>query len=177
MDNEQSVITEDVPPWEDVDAFASLPMEEDDVGGVVDEDPSWLPQQAGNTFSLQEMTPELWVQLAQSFKLTGMLGELVRHTEWVGVNDNVITLRLLIRIPENLAAKSKLNTLLTEYFKTVVKLKIEFGHTDHTAFASEQAEQEQRQQIAEQATQRHPLVNALVQDFQAVILPDSIKPV
>lgn len=175
--SQESSASDDVPPWDDVDAFAPLPMTEDDVGEVIDVDPSWVPQQTEKTFALQEMTPELWVQLAQSLKLTGMLGELVKHTEWVGVLDNVITLRLLIRIPENLAAKSKLNTLLTEYFKTVVKLNIEFGHTDHTAFASEQAEREQQQQAAEQAVQQSKLVNTLVNDFQAVVIPDSIKPV
>lgn len=174
---QESSTSDDIPPWDDVDAFASLPMTEDDAGEVIDVDPSWVPQKTAKTFALQEMTPELWVQLAQSLKLTGMLGELVKHTEWVGVQDNVITLRLLIRIPENLAAKSKLNTLLTEYFKTVVKLNIEFGHTDHTAFASEQAEREQQQQAAEQAVQQSKLVNTLVNDFQAVVMPDSIKPV
>lgn len=168
--------SDDIPPWEDVDAFSPLPMREGDVGEVIDVDPSWMPQQVEKTFTLQEMTPELWVRLAQSLKLTGMLGELVKHTEWEGVQDNVITLRLLIRIPENLVAKSKLNTLLTEYFKTVVKLNIEFGHTGYTAFASEQAEREQQQQAAELAVQQSKLVNTLVNNFQAVVMPDSIKP-
>lgn len=162
------------PHWEE--AYANfLPPSEDD-HGAVDLDPSWVPQEKNETYLLSEMTPERWVELAPSFQLTGMAGELTRHTEWVGVEKDTITLRLLIRIPENLEAKTKLNTVLTEYFKMSVKLNIEFGQTEQTAFASEQLKQAERQQKAEKAVQDSELVQALQRDFDARLLPNTIRP-
>lgn len=174
--SEDEVLRSDPELEQDEVAFIPAPMTEDDVNQMIDTDPSWVPQQGNHTYSLQEMTPDRWIEVMQSFQLTGMVGELARHTEWLGVQDNIISLRLLIRISDNSSAKAKLTTLLTEYFKTVIKLHIEFGETDHTAFAVEQAEQQQRQQQAEQAVHTNPMVQALQQDFQAVIIPDSIKP-
>ncbi|NOL49470.1 DNA polymerase III subunit gamma/tau [Pelistega europaea] len=168
---------DDIPPPTDEDiAFLPASMSDDDINQMVDTDPSWVPQQGKQTYTLAEMDAEKWIQLMQSFHLTGMVGELAKHTEWVGVHDNTITLRLLIRIPDNSSAKAKLATLLTEYFKVIVKLQVEFGATDHTAFVMEQAEQQRRQHQAEQAVQASPLVQALQRDFQAVVVPDSIRP-
>lgn len=157
-------------------AFVSLPINEDDVSHMVDTDPSWVPQQDEVVYSLDEMNAETWIKLMQSWHLNGMVGELAKHTEWVGLHNNVITLRLLIRIPNNSSAKAKLTTLLTEYFKTVVRLNIEFGATDHTAFVIERAEQQQRQQQAEYAAQTSPIVQSLQNEFQATIIPGSIRP-
>lgn len=157
-------------------AFFPVEMADED-GMVVDTDLSWTPhQQETDTYTLEQMNPEKWIQLAKSFNASGMLGELLRHTEWVGVQQNIITLRLLIRISDNLSSKAKLTTLLTEYFKRIVKIQFEFGGTDQTAFAEEQAQLKQRQQNAERSVAESVLVQSLQKDFQATIIPDSIKP-
>lgn len=176
--------TEDdfVPAWEPLPAegedfsFIPVPTSEDDVNPMMDTDPSWVPQQSENTYTLAEMDAEKWIHLMQSLHPKGMVGELAKHTEWVGVQGNTITLRLLIRISDNSSAKAKLATLLTEYFKTIIKLDIEFGVTDHTAFVIEQAEQQRRQQQAEHAVQSSAVVQTLQKDFQAVVIPESIRP-
>ncbi len=196
---EQLAKTDDfIPAWEDIPA-ASLPEtasalsdedfplqevfipvdmgDEDGAAMMVDSDLSWVPQhQESQNYTLEQMDAEKWVQLAKSFNVSGMLGELLRHTEWVGVQQNTITLRLLMRISDNLGSKAKLSTLLTEYFKRIVKLNIEFGDTDQTAFAQEQAQAKQRQQAAERSVVENAFVQSLQKDFQATIVPDSIRP-
>lgn len=196
---EQLAKTDDfIPAWEDIPA-ASLPEtasalsdedfplqevfipvdmgDEDGAEMMVDSDLSWVPQhQESQNYTLEQMDAEKWVQLAKSFNVSGMLGELLRHTEWVGVQQNTITLRLLMRISDNLGSKAKLSTLLTEYFKRIVKLNIEFGDTDQTAFAQEQAQAKQRQQAAERSVAENAFVQSLQKDFQATIVPDSIRP-
>ncbi len=196
---EQLAKTDDfIPAWEDIPA-ASLPEtasalsdedfplqevfipvdmgDEDGAAMMVDSDLSWVPQhQESQNYTLEQMDAEKWVQLAKSFNVSGMLGELLRHTEWVGVQQNTITLRLLMRISDNLGSKAKLSTLLTEYFKQIVKLNIEFGDTDQTAFAQEQAQAKQRQQVAERSVAENAFVQSLQKDFQATIVPDSIRP-
>lgn len=164
------------PPFDEDLSFIPVPTSEDDVNPMMDTDPSWVPQQSENTYTLAEMDAEKWIHLMQSLHLKGMVGELAKHTEWVGVQGNTITLRLLIRISDNSSAKAKLATLLTEYFKTIIKLDIEFGVTDHTAFVIEQAEQQRRQQQAEHAVQSSTVVQTLQKDFQAVVIPESIRP-
>ncbi|MCQ9328461.1 DNA polymerase III subunit gamma/tau [Pelistega suis] len=196
---EQLAKTDDfIPAWEDIPAaplqetastssdedfplqevFIPVDMgDEDGAAMMVDSDLSWVPQhQESQNYTLEQMDAEKWVQLAKSFNVSGMLGELLRHTEWVGVQQNTITLRLLMRISDNLGSKAKLSTLLTEYFKQIVKLNIEFGDTDQTAFAQEQAQAKQRQQAAERSVAENAFVQSLQKDFQATIVPDSIRP-
>ncbi len=196
---EQLAKTDDfIPAWEDIPAaplqetastssdqdfplqevFIPVDMgDEDGAAMMVDSDLSWVPQhQESQNYTLEQMDAEKWVQLAKSFNVSGMLGELLRHTEWVGVQQNTITLRLLMRISDNLGSKAKLSTLLTEYFKRIVKLNIEFGDTDQTAFAQEQAQAKQRQQVAERSVAENAFVQSLQKDFQATIVPDSIRP-
>ncbi len=196
---EQLAKTDDfIPAWEDIPAaplqetastssdqdfplqevFIPVDMgDEDGAAMMVDSDLSWVPQhQESQNYTLEQMDAEKWVQLAKSFNVSGMLGELLRHTEWVGVQQNTITLRLLMRISDNLGSKAKLSTLLTEYFKRIVKLNIEFGDTDQTAFAQEQAQAKQRQQAAERSVAENAFVQSLQKDFQATIVPDSIRP-
>ncbi|MDO5678736.1 MAG: DNA polymerase III subunit gamma/tau [Pelistega sp.] len=176
---------EDIPPWEDIPALAMheiAAINEAEQGEaellVQDEDPSWVPlEREEQVYSLAQMTPELWVSLVPSLQLSGMVGELARHSEWVGLEGNTIRLRLLVRLPDNLQARNNLTTRLTEYFKTIIKVKFEFGQTgDATLHAQELAEQETRMEQAKQAVQSSPLVQAIVQEFDGLVVPDSIQP-
>lgn len=175
---------DDIPPWEDIPmpseqdlALMSEAEQENETLLVHDEDPSWVPlEREESSYSLEQMTPDLWVKLVPSLQLSGMVGELARHSEWLGTEGNTIYLRLLVRLPDNLQARNTLTTCLTEYFKTIIKVKFEFGETgDATLHAQELAEQQARLEQAKQAVYASPLVQAIVQDFDAVIVPESIR--
>ena len=182
--NNSAPSLDDIPPWEDIPmpteqdiALMSESEQEGESLLVQDEDPSWVPlEREESSYRLEQMTPELWVKLVHSLQLSGMVGELARHSEWLGTEGNTVHLRLLVRLPDNLQARNNLTTCLTEYFKTIIKVKFEFGATgDATLHAQELAEQQARLEQAKQAVYASPLVQAIVQDFDAVIVPDSIR--
>ncbi|MBC2770403.1 DNA polymerase III subunit gamma/tau [Pusillimonas minor] len=135
------------------------------------------PTRRGRAPRLSSMDSKAWVALVASLPATGVASELARQSEWVGVKDNEIHLRVGIRMFADSAGQARLCTLLSEHFGTVVRLKVEYGQTgDDTAHAVEQAELAARQRDAEAAVDVDPLVQALVTDFGARVIPGSIRP-
>lgn len=136
--------------------------------GLGDDKPASRPR-------LSRMTPEQWPELAATLPLTGLADELARQSEWVGVKDDTITLRVAIW---SLAAKqgqARLRTVLTEHFGKVVNLKIEFGETGSgTARAMEEKQRAERQRQAEQAVANDPLVKTFMEEFGAQVIPGTI---
>jgi len=127
---------------------------------------------------LARMKPEDWPQLAAQLPLTGLADELARQSEWVGVEDDTIILRVAIRSLAARQGQARLRTVLTEHFGKVVKLKIEFGATgDGTARAIEQARRAERQKQAEEAVASDPVVLSLIEEFGAQVIPGSITAV
>ena len=58
----------------------------------------------------------------------------------------------------------------------MLRLHIEYGSTgDDTAYAIAQAERAQRQAQAESDAQQNPFILALIQQFDAQVVPDSIQ--
>lgn len=180
MDSEVvSLEVDDIPPWEDIPPASQQDYESSGEADLLvqEEDPSWTPlEREEHSYSLEQMNPELWVSVVPSLQLSGMVGELARHSEWLGVEGKTIHLRLLVRLPDNLQARNNLTTRLTEYFKTIVKVRFEFGQTgDATLHAQELAEQKARLEQAKQQLQDSPLVQSIVRDFDAMVVPDSIQ--
>ena len=164
-----------IPPEPDMDPsdpdMASFP--------VVQEDATWIPSHQGQLpeQKLQQMTPYDWTVLSQELPLSGVAAEFAKQSEWLGVEDNEIRLRIPVKNTNELGAKAKLNTVLTEYFRQVVKVSFEYAeNVEETAYASIRAEQAARQEKAEQAVQESEFINALIEEFDAKVLPESIKP-
>ena len=126
-------------------------------------------------FRLSEMNPARWTELSAQLPLAGWAAQLARHSEWVGQESNEIRLRLELRSVEDMQAKTKLNTVLNEYFGQVVRLKIEYGHTGaETARAKEEAHLQALQQQAEASVAQDPFINALKEHFGARVIRGSI---
>lgn len=145
----------------DVGSLAPLPRE--------------TPESSTRLPRLARMTPEQWPQLAASLKLTGLADELARTSEWLGVQDNTVTLRVAIRSLAAQQGQARLRTVLTEHFGKVVQLKIEFGKTGSgTARAVEEVRRAERQKEAEAAVAQDPFVLSLIEEFGARVMPGSI---
>lgn len=124
----------------------------------------------------ETLTPSQWAELAPTLRLSGWAAELAQQAEWVSCDGHTVILRVEIRSADDSQAKSHLNTVLNEYFAQVLRLQIEYGNTgDETAFAIAQAEKAQRQAQAETDAQQNPFILALIQQFDAQIVPDSIQ--
>lgn len=124
----------------------------------------------------ETLTPSQWAELTPTLPLSGWAAELAQQAEWVSCDGTTVVLRVEIRSADDSQAKSHMNTVLNEYFGQVLRLQIEYGNTgNETAFAIAQAERAQRQEKAETAAQQNPFILALMQQFDAQIVPDSIQ--
>jgi len=177
-------VWEDIPPdWE----AAGLAGQTDDDGDVVpaehvevEKDQTWVPTHQGPQAhrSLATMNAQEWVQLVAELPLSGYAAEMARRCEWVAHKQNKITLRIPVKGQNDLNAKIKLETALTEYFHEVVRVDMEFGRTgDATLHAVEQAEREALQKQVEKAVQENAFINTLIADLGARVVPDSIEPI
>lgn len=125
---------------------------------------------------IADMTSQAWPGFAASLPLTGLASELARQSEWIGLRDGVAHLRVAIRTLADTAAKSRVQTVLSEHFGQVVNLAVEYGATsDETAHAVELAHRAQRQKDAEQAVLADPFIQILKTDFGATVVSDSIR--
>lgn len=128
---------------------------------------------------LMGVTSSSWPQLAASLPLTGLAQELARQSEFVEVGaDNSLRLKVGIRTLAETAAQTRFQTVLSEYFGTVVRLHIEYGTTgEETAHAVEQAHRAALQKKAEEDAQQDPFVQDLMHAFDAHIVQGSIRAV
>ena len=145
----------------DTSSIAPLPRKEENV--------------APRTPRLARMSAQDWPALAASLPLTGLAAELARQSEWVGVKNDCITLRVAIHSLAARQGQARLRTVLTEHFGKVVQLAVEFGATgSETAHAVEQVRLAERQKEAEAAVAGDPFVKSLVEEFGARVIPGSI---
>lgn len=182
-DQDGPPVWEDIPPdWE----AAGLAGQTDDEGDVmptdqvvVEADQTWVPthQDPQVRRSLSAMNAREWVQLVAELPLAGYTAEMARRCEWMGYDRKKITLRIPVKGQNDLNAKIKLETALTEYFHEVVRVDMVFGKTgDDTLYAVEQAEREALQKRVEKAVQENAFINTLISDLGARVVPGSIEP-
>jgi DNA polymerase-3 subunit gamma/tau len=125
---------------------------------------------------LRDMTSTAWPTLAAQLPLTGLAAELARQSEWLGVREDEISLRVAVKTLAESPGQARLCTLLSEHFGAVVRLNVEYGATgDETAHAVAQAERARRQQEAEQAVLVDPFVQTLISDFGGKVVPGSVR--
>lgn len=125
---------------------------------------------------LRDMTAKTWPTLAAQLPLTGLAAELARQSEWVGSQGEQINLRVAVRTLAESPGKSRLCTVLSEHFGLVVNVSVEFGATgDETAYAHQQSERAARQQEAVRAVNTDPFVQALIKEFDAHVVADSVQ--
>lgn len=173
----------DVPPIEsyerpsaaesgDDESFESMATVPDDVAV-----PAFAPaRKKFKSPRLRDMTSAAWPTLAAQLPLTGLAAELARQSEWLGVRDDEISLRVAVKTLAESPGQARLCTLLSEHFGAVVRLNVEYGATgDETAHAVAQAERARRQQEAEQAVLVDPFVQTLINDFGAMVVPGSVR--
>ena len=159
---------------------------DDDSGASLDAAAQWVPdtplfeaeRPKARSPRLAQMTAKAWPALAAKLPVTGLAAELARQSEWLGVQEDQVRLRVAVRTLAATAGRQRLRTVLSEHFGAVVQLDVEFGATgEETAHAVAQAERAARQKQAEEAVQQDPFVQALIGEFGAQLIPGSVKAV
>jgi DNA polymerase-3 subunit gamma/tau len=121
-----------------------------------------------------------WPVLVASLKLGGMARMLAQHCELIRADASRIALRLpdehrhLLEKPY----RDKLQAALDERFGRRIALEIALGEANGTSLAAlEDQERQARQRQAVEAIDRDPFVRELVENFDARVADESIRPV
>ena len=121
-----------------------------------------------------------WPQLAADLSLRGMVAQMAQQSELVRCEQNGNSVVFHLRIPvETLRASGnieKLAAVLGERFNKSVRVETEIGAVALTANARAQADRAERQREAEQTVHNDPFVQVMMREFDASIVPGSIRP-
>jgi len=121
-----------------------------------------------------------WPQLAADLSLRGMVAQMAQQSELVRCEQSGNSVIFHLRIPvETLRASGnieKLTAVLGERFNKNVRVETEIGAVALTANARAQADRAERQREAEQTMQNDPFVQVMMREFDASIVPGSIRP-
>ena len=148
---------QEVPPWVDIPA----------------------PERAQDAqrFSVEQMDAARWARLAAELPLNGWAAQIAKRSEWLRYEQGEVVLRLELRSVDDMPAKTRLNTVLNEYFGQPLRLTIEYGRTGaETADAIHQAQLREQQQRAEQAVAEDPFIQQLKERFDAQLIKGSVQP-
>jgi len=165
--------TEEPPPIEqntDIEQYANS-----------EEDSEPLPPQSPNPPA--ENTPKAlakhWQQLLPQLGLTGLIASIASHSTLAEVEGDNWLLHLDPgQPPLSEAQQQRLLDALEKLHGRAIKLRIERQTPAEQTPAQRSSQQKQaRLQQAEQAIKQEPLVQALIEQFAAVIEPGSIEPI
>ena len=167
--------TDDIPPWLLEDSGPPPDFTAGELDASASEVVNAPPAHAVAT-TPQELSASQGAELAPTLALSGWAAELAQQAEWVSCVNNQVVLRVAIRSADDSQAKPRINTVLNEHFGQALHLHIEYGSTgDETAFSIAQADLAERQLKAEADAQQNPFILALMQQFDAQIVPDSVR--
>lgn len=137
------------------------------------------PAAAGTTTTVIPV-PQSWPELVKQLKLIGMAKMLAHHSEAKLLTHNAIEL-LIPEAHKHLLDKKyqqAIQTAVNTYFSRPVKLSFSIGSiTGMTPVTLQQLENEQKQAHAIAAIEKDPIVQDLVDSFDAKIIESSIKPI
>lgn len=110
-----------------------------------------------------------------------MLRELAQHCEWVGVEDDVIGLRLSTThhhlLDLNPALPGRLGELISERVGRPLRLRIQLGEiAGETPAQRDETERRARHADAVAALEADPFVRELIERFDATLVEASVKP-
>lgn len=119
-----------------------------------------------------------WRALVDALKL-GLARELAKHCELVAFDEDSISLSVPESQKHLVSAnyQEKLTTAICQHFDRKIKLQFSIGGTGNTPAKQIFEEKAQAQANAETAIEEDGFVQALISDFGATIIPNSIKPI
>ena len=140
-------------------------------------------QQIENTDSSNKNFDGNWRGLVEQNLKLGLARALAQNCEMVGYDENSITLRVSQNQKHLVSPnyQEKLSSAINQHFGKRIKLTVEIGNVHEaeiiTPAKQNAAEKATVQGMAEDAIMQDSFVQALINDFGATIIPNSIKPV
>jgi DNA polymerase-3 subunit gamma/tau len=136
------------------------------------------PKHPERTEILQPTNAEIdWPALAAGLQVTGLARQLATQSELVSVRDGLYVIRTAARPLAQGGHVEKLRQALSDAVGQTVRLQVDVGAVrSETAQGRDDTAKAERQSAAEQAIQADPLVQTLMNEFDATIVPNSIRP-
>jgi DNA polymerase-3 subunit gamma/tau len=118
-----------------------------------------------------------WLRLVSQVRATGLAKQLLDQAELVHFEGNRFDLRVGIKHLADKNTVDRLKQALCQYFDQPVQLSVEVGTVAGTTRAvQDRSERDARQARAVAAIEADPFVRTLVSEFDAVVVPGSIRP-
>jgi DNA polymerase-3 subunit gamma/tau len=119
-----------------------------------------------------------WLQLVSTVRVTGMTRQLLEQAELISFENNRFELRVAIKHLADRSTVERLKAVLAQHFGGPVELSVQVGTVaGNTKAQHERGEREARQARAIASIESDPFVRTLVSEFDAVVVPGSIRPV
>ncbi len=137
-------------------------------------------RQTAVQFVVGEQLPD-WTTLLSQLNVQGLAGELAKNCVLDSFEGSVLTLCLSPEhksLQSNKVAFDRLQTVLSDYFAKPIKLQVVIGKASVTtpAVVAQQVKQD-RQQLANEAIAADNFVLAAQAEFEAKVIPESIRPI
>ncbi len=121
-----------------------------------------------------------WPTLAAALPLRGAAQQLAQQTELISWEQGNAGVQIRLRSPIDMlctaANVERLTAMLTAHFGIKTNITTKVGQVEQTANQVALDKQAERQREAEQVIQNDPFIQALMREFDATIVPGSIKP-
>jgi DNA polymerase-3 subunit gamma/tau len=120
-----------------------------------------------------------WSEVVTALGINGFLRELVSHTALESETEGTLNLVLHESFAKlhNKDREAELKRALEQYYGRALKLNVRIGQPPAETPAQEKTrERDERQEAAERAIQTDPTVGALVEKFNARVVPGTIRP-
>jgi len=184
---EQAPVYEEPPlpeePPEAAPDYDYLPESPEAGPGVVDDDAPESPavtEPRAEEPAIEERTGDfVWERDFRALGIVGMPGNLASHSAMEQEGSTIVLTideghaRLL-----NARHEEKIATALRNRFGDSIEVRIEQGDPGlHTPAAYEERQRRARQEAAEDAIRKDPVVQSIVERFEARIVEDSIRPI
>ena len=119
-----------------------------------------------------------WLQLVSTVRVTGLTRQLLEQAELISFENNRFELRVAIKHLADRNTVDRLKAALVQHFGGPVELVVQVGTVaGNTKAQHERGEREARQARAVASIESDPFVRTLMSEFDAVVVPGSIRPV
>jgi DNA polymerase III subunit gamma/tau len=117
-----------------------------------------------------------WPKLAAAIPLSGVARQLATTSEMLSIHGDAFELRVALKILADPANVARLRDALSEHFGRPVRLNVQVGAVvGQTADSVRKVYQEKRLKEANAALEADPVVQSMIKEFGASIVPGSVK--
>ncbi len=117
-----------------------------------------------------------WPKLAAAIPLSGVARQLATTSEMLSIQGDAFEIRVALKILAEAANVTRLRDALSEHFGRPVRLNVVVGAVQgQTADSVRKIYQEKRLKEANAALEADPVVQSMIKEFGASIVPGSVK--